>query len=449
MSKDKLTPQSLEAEQSVLGGLLISESAIARVIDRLKPEHFYKIAHRNIYSAIVALFGQSQPVDVLTVSEKLKESDKLEGAGGRVYVSDLALGTVSAANIEHYADIILEKALLRDVGAAGQKIAELIYDDLEPGEVVDQAEQLIFKACERKTSGAVTPLGEIVLDSYGMIEERAKNKDDLSGLPSGFYDLDAITSGFQKSDLIIVAARPSMGKTAFCLNIAHEAAKSKGVPVAVFSLEMSKEQLVQRLLCSEAEVDSNRIRTGRLEDEDWTKLAVAMQTLSDVPVHIDDTSGLTVMDIRAKCRRLCAKEKNLGLIIIDYLQLMTGGDKKQNREQEISAISRGLKNLARELNVPIIALSQLSRALESRTNKRPMLSDLRESGAIEQDADVVAFIYREEYYDPDNADVKGKAEVIVAKQRNGPTGSVELLFQKNITKFRNPAKSKTDLYGGV
>jgi len=396
---------------------------------------------------MVFLFNNSDPIDVVSVSENLKSKEKLDSVGGRAYINDLALSVITSANVEYYAKIISEKSVLRELIKAGGEITSIAYNDVSPEKAVDAAEQLIFSISQKKTAENLTHVGEIVLDSYKLIEERYNNRDELVGTPSGFYDLDSLTAGFQPSDLIIVAARPSMGKTTFCLNIAQEVGIKRKKPVAIFSLEMAKEQLVQRMLCSEAEIDANRLRTGHMHAEDWQKLAKTLGEMNDCPIFIDDSPGLTISELRAKCRRLCISQKELGLVIIDYLQLMEGSDTRRNdRVQEISQISRGLKGIARELKTPVIALSQLSRAVESRQNKKPMLSDLRESGSIEQDADIVMFIYREEYYDPDNIEKKGKAEVIVAKQRNGPIGSVDLLFQNNITKFKNPAKSRTNLF---
>lgn len=444
---ERLPPQSIEAEQAVLGALLIDNDAITRIIETLRPDSFYKQSHRFIYSSILKLFNDNEPIDIISVSENLRTLDKLELVGGRAYINDLALAVVTSANLEYYAKIVSEKSVLRELIKAGSEIATLGYDDEQVESAVDTAEQLIFAISQRKANSNLTHIGELVLDGYNLIEKRYNNRDDLTGVPSGFYDLDTLTAGFQPSDLIIIAARPSMGKTAFCLNIAQEIGIKNKKPVAIFSLEMSKEQLVQRMLCSEAEIDSGRLRTGHMHADDWSKLAKAMNEMGDCPIFIDDSPGASVTDIRAKCRRLCMEQNELGMVIVDYLQLMEGsGPKKFDRVQEISQISRGLKNLARELKAPVIALSQLSRAVESRQNKRPMLSDLRESGSIEQDADIVMFIYREEYYDPENLDKKGKAEIIVAKQRNGPVGNVELLFHGNITKFKNQISTKTNVF---
>ena len=444
---EKLPPQSIEAEQAVLGALLIDTNAITKVTDIIKPDNFYKQAHKHIYSSILFLFNNNEPIDIVTVSEHLKSFEKLDIVGGRAYINVLALLVITSANVEYYSKIVSEKAVLRELIKAGGEIATIAYDDTNAEKAVDTAEQLIFSISQKKTPESLTHVKEIVTDTFSLIEKRYNNRDELIGVSSGFYELDTLTAGFQASDLIIVAARPSMGKTALCLNIAQNVGIKKNTPVALFSLEMSKEQLVQRMLCSEAEIDSQRLRTGHMHAEDWEKLSIAMNSMGDCPIFIDDSPGLSITDIRAKCRRLCMSQKDLGLVIIDYLQLMEGtGLKRTDRVHEISSISRGLKNLARELKVPIVALSQLSRAVESRQNKRPMLSDLRESGSIEQDADVVIFIYREEYYDSDNIDKKGKAEIIISKQRNGPTGSFELLFQSNITKFKNPVQNRTTLF---
>lgn len=440
---DKLPPQSLEAEQAVIGALLVNPIAITRVIESLKPASFYKQAHKIIYSVIVSLYNANEPIDVVTVSEQLRDMGKLDIIGGRSYINDMALSVITTANIEYYAKIISEKYIRRELIRANSEIATMAFDENEIGSLLDFAEHEIFAIAQGKASNDLVPVKDIVMHSYSKIEQNYNNRDEIIGVPTGFYDLDNMTAGLQPSDLIILAARPSMGKTAFCLNIAQEVGIRKKIPVAIFSLEMSKEQLVQRMLCSEAEIDSNRLRTGHMQSDDWGSLAKAMGLLADAPIFIDDTSGATILDIRAKCRRLSMEQGALGLVIIDYLQLMEGHDGKNDRVQVISAISRGLKNLARELKAPVIALSQLSRAVESRQIKKPMLSDLRESGSIEQDADIVMFIYRDDYYNPENTETKGKAEIIIAKQRNGPVGSVELLFQSNITKFKNQATVRT------
>lgn len=442
----KLPPQSIEAEEALLGALLVNPTtSITRVVEQLKPESFYKTAHKIIYEAIVDLFNKSEPVDIVTVSEHLRDGDRLEKAGGRAYINDMAMNVVTTANVEHYARIIAEKSTLRELINAGNEIVTTAYEEGSSDITLDTAEKMIFSIAQKKTTTDLIHVKDLVVTSYEQIESRYNNRNELSGVPTGFYDLDNQTSGLNKSDLIILAARPAMGKTSFVLNIALNVALKKKVPVAIFSLEMSKEQLVQRLLCAQAEIDASRLRSGHMQSEDWAALTKAMGELADAPVFIDDTPAVNVMDIRAKCRRLSMEHGNLGLVAIDYLQLMEGSSKGRiDRVQEISGISRGLKQLAREINAPIIALSQLSRAVEARQSKKPMLSDLRESGSIEQDADIVMFIYRDDYYNPENLEAKGKAEIIIAKQRNGPIGSVNLLFQSNITKFKNPTTKVVD-----
>ena len=441
---ERIPPQSIEAEQAVLGSLLVNSETITKVIDMVQAEQFYRKAHQVIYAAIRDLFEKSEPVDIVTVSQVLKDQGKLESIGGRQYLTDLAMSVATTANAEYYAKTVSEKSLLRSLISAGTEIVQTCYEEVDADIAVDKAERLIFSIAQNRDLGALTHIGDIVNDSFARIEKRYEQRDSLSGISSGFYDLDEMTSGWQKSDLVILAARPSMGKTAFVLNLAQHAGVQEGAPVAVFSLEMSKEQLVQRLLCSEARLDMNKLRTGLLHTNDWSSLADAMGRLGEAPIFIDDTPAVTVLDIRAKCRRLKTELKDLGLVIIDYIQLMQGRSKggSDNRVQEVAEISRGLKTLARELQVPVIALSQLSRAVESRPNKRPMLSDLRESGSIEQDADIVMFIYRDEYYNKES-EQKGEAEIIIAKQRNGPVGTVELLYQASITRFLNKANVQT------
>ncbi len=442
----KLLPQSIEAEEAVLGAVLVNPSSLGKIVDYIRPESFYKPAHKVIFEAAYELFKKGEPVDIVTVSEFLRNEDKLEKAGGRSYINDLALNVVTTANIEYYAKIIQEKEIKRSLISAGSEIVSMSYENEETDIVLDNAQKLIFDIAAQKDTSDLVPIQKLVVSSYEMIEQRYNNKDDLVGVTTGFYELNDITSGFQNSDLIILAARPSMGKTAFALNLAQNVALKGKKAVAIFSLEMPKQQLVKRMLCSEAEVDTSRVTAGNLQSKDWEKLVDAMTRLSDTRIYIDDASGVTVTDIKAKCRRLMMEEKDLGLVVIDYLQLMEGGGNPNDRNQQISQISRGLKGLARELNVPVIALSQLSRGVEQRNDKRPMLSDLRDSGAIEQDADIVMFIYRDEYYNKDNVENKGKAEIIIAKHRNGPTGSFELLFQSNITKFKNKTRPAAELY---
>ncbi len=436
----KLPPQSIEAEEAVLGAILTNPMVLNRIVEYIKPESFYKPAHKIVYEAILSLFARNDAIDIVTVSEFLRENEKLEIIGGRAYINDLALNVVTTANIEFYAKIIQEKEIKRALINAGSEIVTMAYDNFSTESTLDNAEKLIFQIASQKNTTDLTPVKDLVLTSFEQIEYRYNHRDELIGVATGFYDLDQMTSGLQKSDLIILAARPSMGKTAFVLNLAQNVALRANKAVAVFSLEMPKQQLVKRMLCSEAEVDTQRLNSGHMQPKDWEKLTNAMNSFADAPIYIDDTGSVTVLDIRAKCRRLAMEEKNLGLIIIDYLQLMDGGS-SDDRNQQISAISRGLKTLARELDVPIIALSQLSRAVESRSDKRPMLSDLRDSGAIEQDADIVMFIYRDEYYNKEDTDNRGKAELLIAKHRNGPVGTVDLLFQSNITKFKNANKT--------
>lgn len=445
-----LVPQNIEAEEAVLGAILVNPNTITKVVEFLTPESFYKPAHRHVYEAMLQLFNKNERIDIVSVSDVLNFNTKLETIGGRAFINDLTFKTITTANIEYYAKIVQEKAVKRALINAGSEIVSFGYDLNPIDESLETAEKLIFDIAAKKTSKDLAHVKDLVLQSYERIEYRYNHRDELTGVPTGFYELDNLTGGLQKSDLIILAARPSMGKTAFALNIAQNVAIKAKIPVAVFSLEMSKEQLVQRMLCSESEVDTQRLRTGHMQSKDWEKLANAMNEFAEAPIYIDDSPGCTLTDIRAKCRRLVMEEKNLGLIVIDYLQLMEGVGNEE-RIQQISSISRGLKTLARELDVPVIALSQLSRAVEQRKDRRPMLSDLRESGAIEQDADIVMFIYREDYYNREEGDdvpkptgKEGKSEIIIAKQRNGPVGSFDLLFQGNITKFKNPIK--TDVF---
>lgn len=448
----ELMPQNIDAEEAILGAILVSPACMNRVVEHLRPESFYKPAHRYVYEAMLQLYNSDTKIDIVSVSDTLNMTQKLELVGGRAFINDLSYKTITTTNVEYYAKIVQEKAIKRSLINAGSEIISQGYDLNPIEESLDMAEKLIYDISSQKASSALNPIKDIIYDAYAKLEDRAKNKGQLTGVASGFYDLDNIyTNGLQKSDLIILAARPAMGKTSLALNIAQNVALRANVPVAIFSLEMSKDQLVQRLLGAEAEVDAGRIKTGDLNTKDWEKLAIAMDRFSQSKIYIDDTAGVTITDLRAKCRRLAMAEKNLGLIVIDYLQLIEGTG-REDRMQQISSISRGLKILAKDLNVPIIALSQLSRAVEGRTDKRPMLSDLRESGSIEQDADIVMFIYRDDYYKTaeneeemsEKAANKGEAEVIIAKNRNGPVGSIKLLFQNNITKFKNPMK--TDVF---
>jgi replicative DNA helicase len=440
-SLERLPPQSLDAEQAVLGALLVSPDGMSRVVDLLDADSFYRKAHQVVYAAMLDLFDHNEPIDIVTISQYLKDDGKLENVGGRQYITDLALSVATTANLEYYAKVVQEKALLRNLIKAGTEIVGSCYEEPDADIALDKAEHMIFTLAQRRSMNQLVHIRDIVESSFQKIEERYENRESLSGVPSGFYDLDAMTSGWQPSDLVIIAARPSMGKTAFVLNIAQHCAVEAGLPVAIFSLEMSKEQLVQRMLCAEAKIDANRLRTGHMHTNDWTHLAMAMGRLGEAPVYIDDSAMLNALEIRAKCRRLKSEMKGLGLVIIDYIQLMSGRKTTDNRVQEVSEISRSLKQLAREIKVPVLALSQLSRAVESRQNKRPMLSDLRESGSIEQDADIVMFIYRDEYYNPET-EQRGEAEIIIAKQRNGPVGTVELLYQNSITRFLNKVQNQ-------
>jgi replicative DNA helicase len=437
---ERIPPQSIEAEQSVLGALLISPDALVRVVEILKPESFYRHAHQTIYETIVAIAERGEPVDLVTVSAELRKNQTLDEVGGYSYLMDLAASIPTAAHAEYYARIVEEKATLRALITGGTKIVEISYaQQLKLDETIDEAERIIFDVAHgRRQSQDLAHIKDILQQTFETIEERYENQDNVMGYGTGYYDLDYMTSGLHPSDLLVLAARPAMGKTSFALNLAQNVAKLNDKPAIIFSLEMSKEQLAQRLICAEAKINAQRIKTGFLSESDWPKLTEAIGTLADSPIYIDDTPAITVMEVRGKARRLKALEKKeLGLIVIDYLQLMSGsGNSDGNRVQEISQISRNLKALARELNVPIVALSQLSRAVESRTDKRPMLSDLRESGAIEQDADIVVFIYRDEYYNHESVD-KNIAEIIIAKHRNGPVGTVKLFFEKEHTRFEN------------
>ena len=433
---ERVPPQNIEAEQAVIGGMLIEKEAISKVAEFLKADDFYREAHRLIFEAMLELFNKNEAVDLVTVTEVLRKTDKLEAVGGIAYITSLANSVPTAANINYHGKIVEEKALLRGLINSATHIASMGYEDTEAvADIIDKAEKMILEVSERKMSGDFVPIKSIIFDAFGKIEQLYASKGGITGLATGFKDLDKITSGLQPSDLILVAARPSMGKTAFTLNIASHVAIREKKAVAFFSLEMSKEQLVQRMLCSEATIDSQRLRIGELEERDWTKLISAADRLSSAPIYIDDTPGITVMEMRSKARRLKI-EHDLQLIIIDYLQLMQGSSNKggDNRQQEISEISRSLKALARELNVPVIALSQLSRSVESRQIKKPMLSDLRESGSLEQDADIVSFLYREDYYNPETEN-KNITDIIIAKHRNGPVDTVQLFFHKQFTKF--------------
>lgn len=433
---DRIPPQNIEAEQAVLGAMLIKKEAISEVVTILIGTDFYRDAHRIIFDAMLELFNKNEAVDLITITEQLRKNEQLDKVGGIAYVTSLANSVPTAANIEYHAKIVKEKGQLRHLINSATAIAGMGYEDNENViDVMDKAEKMILEVAAKRGGGDFTPIKNILLDTFSKIEVLYASKGGITGTPTGFKDLDKLTSGLQPSDLILVAARPSMGKTAFTLNLATHIAVREKKAVAFFSLEMSKEQLVQRMLCSEGAIDSQRLRIGELDDKDWGKLISAADRLSTAPIFIDDTAGITVMELRSKARRL-KTEYDLKLIVIDYLQLMQGSSSKggDNRQQEISEISRSLKALARELNVPVIALSQLSRSVESRQVKKPMLSDLRESGSLEQDADIVMFLYREDYYDPDTEN-KNITDVIIAKHRNGPVDTVQLFFHKQFTKF--------------
>lgn len=434
---ERIPPQNIEAEQAVLGAMLIKKEAIAEVQEILQPDDFYREAHRIVYEAMLQLQNNNEAVDLVTLTEQLRKNEQLDKIGGLAFVTQLANAVPTAANVVYHAKIVKEKAELRSLINAATAIASAAYEDNTDVEnIMDEAEKKILAVANRKNGGAFESMKSIVMRTFERINVLYESKGGLTGLSSGFKDLDKLTAGLQKSDLILVAARPSMGKTAFTLNIASYVG-THGGKVAFFSLEMSKEQLMQRMLCAEGGIDATKLRTGQLDNQAWNKLVHVADTLSRAPIYIDDTAGITVMELRSKARRLKA-EHGLDLIIIDYLQLMQGRPSKNgdNRQQEISEISRSLKALARELNVPIIALSQLSRSVESRQIKRPMLSDLRESGSLEQDADIVMFLYREDYYDKDTAN-KNITDIIVAKHRNGPVDTISLFFQKEYTKFRD------------
>jgi len=434
---DRLPPQNIEAEEAILGGIFIDPEAIGRVTEILTPEAFYIGAHRTIYQAALELQARGLPTDLMGIATWLKDKGVLEKIGGQSRLAQLVDRTISAANIDQYAKLVVEKYTRRKLIHSGGEIIQYGYETETPLEdILDQAEQSLFGITQERPTSGLTATSDILTDTFSDIEQRSLGMV-LPGLACGFYDLDAMTQGFQRSDLIIAAARPAMGKTSFVLNVARNIADTHRQPVAIFSLEMSKAQLIYRLLSSEAKIESGRLRTGRIAQHEWEPMGHAINTLSQLPIFIDDTPGIGVTEIRSKARRLQAEQGGaLGLILIDYLQLMEGsGD---NRVQELSKMTRSLKGLARELNVPVIALSQLSRGVESRTNKRPMMSDLRESGAIEQDADLIMMLYREEYYDPDTPD-RGIAEIILTKHRNGPTGTVKLLFQPEFTQFLNRA----------
>ncbi len=432
----KVPPQNLEAEQAVLGAILIDNDAFHQILEILSGEDFYREAHRKIFASMVDLYNRNEPVDLITLTEALTQKKRLDDIGGPAYLSSLVDAIPTASNVLHYGRIVREKSILRKtISAATEIITRGFANGEDVDGLLDFAENSIFRISEYQIKPSFYPLREIVKGSFVTLEKLYEKRELITGVPSGFDDLDRLTSGFQNSDLIIIAGRPSMGKTSFALNICQHAAVEKNVPVAVFSLEMSKEQIALRLLCSEARIDAHKLRGGFLSENDWPKLTLAAGTLSEAPVFVDDTAGMHVLEMRAKARRL-KKDQGLGLIVVDYLQLMRDISSSDSREQEISSISRSLKALAKELAIPVIALSQLNRKVEDRADKRPQLADLRESGAIEQDADVILFVYREEVYHKDDPEKKGKAEIIVGKQRNGPIGSVPLVFIDKYATFQ-------------
>lgn len=441
--EERVPPQNIEAEQSVLGAMLIDKEAIAKATEILSADDFYREAHRVIFNAMLELYNKNEAVDMITVTDILRRDNKLEDIGGIAYITSLANVVLTAANVKFHADIVAEKSVLRQLVRVSTEIAAMGYEaNDEVGTLLDTAESRILEIANKKKKSDFTPIGDVLMNAVQSIEKLLQNRGGLTGLPSGFNDLDKLTSGLHPSDFIILAARPSMGKTALALNIvqnvalrAHRRVGGDPKSVAFFSLEMSKEQLVNRMLCAEANIDSQRLRVGEMTDKDWDALWEACDVMSKAKIYIDDTAGITVMDMRSRARRLKA-EHGLDLIVVDYLQLMQGSGKRNSsgdRQQEVSEISRSLKALARELDVPVIALSQLSRSVEARQVKRPMLSDLRESGSLEQDADIVAFLYREDYYNPETENKH--TELIIAKHRNGPVDTVNLFFHKQFTKF--------------
>ena len=436
----RIPPHNVEAEQSILGAMILDKDSIITATEVLKIEDFYKEAHKEIYEAILDLYNKDEPVDLITLSDELTSRGTLEALGGIGYLSGLSSAGIITSNAKFYAKIVSEKATLRRLIKASTEIIEKGYDVEDADELLDLAEKNIFEISEKRSAEGFANIKDILMETFEKIDQMYNSKGGITGLSTGFIDLDEKTSGLQKSDLILIAGRPAMGKTAFAINVTQNAAVRSGASVAIFSLEMSKDQLVQRMLAGEAHIEISRLRTGQLEEDEWPKLAHSMSTLAKAKIFIDDTPGINVMEMRAKCRRL-KMEHGLDLVMIDYLQLMNSHIKSDSRQQEISAISRALKILAREMDCPVIALSQLSRAPELRADHRPILSDLRESGAIEQDADIVMFLYRDEYYHPDS-EKKNMGEVIIAKQRNGSTGTVELAWLGKFTKFANYQKNQ-------
>ncbi|MEE8180171.1 MAG: replicative DNA helicase [bacterium] len=434
---ERIPPQNTEAEIAVLGSILLDKGLIDVAGEKLKPEYFYLKEHQLIFKSILELYSEDKPIDLISLTDWLKKKGELEKIGGSSFLSSLVSTIPTPANIEHYASIVREKAILRELINVSTDITNKCYSGKEDGsKILDRAEQSIFNIAQQKIASAFACIKDLISDSIELAEKLSKKKEYITGLPTGFKELDVRTSGLHPSELTIIAGRPSMGKTSLALNIARNVAVGEKKPVAIFSLEMSKEQVVQRLLCAEARVDSHKLRTGYLAEEDWPKLTMGAGVLFEAPIFIDDSSTLNALELRAKARRLKARE-DVALIVLDYIQLMSAETSTQNRQQEIADISRALKSLARELKIPVIGVSQLSRRVEDREGNRPRLYDLRESGALEQDADVVMLLLREEYYNPDNEDVKGEAELNIAKQRNGPTGPIKLAFLKQYTKFED------------
>jgi len=441
---EKLPPRSDEAEMAVLGSMLLEESAISQAIEFLDDSSFYKDSHKKIFSAIVSMYSQNKSVDLLTTTELLKTRNELEEVGGASYIASLTETVPTAANIKHYAKIVKEKHIFRSlITTSTQIVADAYKAEGNADELLDKSEKMIFEITTRKAESSCVPIKEIVKDSIETIDSLYQRKENITGVATGFHEFDIMTAGFQPSDLIIVAGRPSMGKSALATCIAEHAGITEGIPTAMFSLEMSKEQLTQRMLCSHAKVEFHKVRTGFLSQSDWPKLTNAAGKLAESAIFIDDTPAISALELRAKARRL-KSQHNIGLVVVDYLQLMRSTTGMDNRQQEISEISRSLKALAREISAPVIAISQLSRAVEARADRRPQLSDLRESGAIEQDADLVVLLLREEYYNP-TPENKGIAEIIVAKQRNGPVGSLSLAFLKEYTRFENLTRRHVEL----
>ncbi|MCI8832892.1 MAG: replicative DNA helicase [Clostridia bacterium] len=443
----KIPPNDIEAEQAVLGSMLTDKDAVISAIEVLKKEDFYREDNKAIFEAMISLYNRPEPIDIITVKDELLSIGKFDVVGGLEYLADLPEKVPTTANVEKYIKIVEEKSILRNLIRTSNELITLGYDETqEVNSVMDQAEKKVFDLMQNRNQTGYSQIKDVLVDSFAQLERLYNQKEGITGVPSGFADLDLRTAGFHNSELIILAARPAMGKTSFALNIATNAATKSDVPVLLFSLEMSKEQLVNRILCSEAMVDSNKLKTGKIEENDWIKIVEALGPLSEAEMYIDDTAGISITEIRAKARKL-KLEKNIGLIVIDYLQLIQGSGNRRNgsREQEISEISRSLKILAKELDVPVIALSQLSRAAEQRSEHRPMLSDLRESGSIEQDADIVMFLYRDDYYNEESEN-KNIAEVIIAKNRSGSVGTAEMLWMSSYTKFANIEHYRDDEY---